>query len=82
LGWKHSRPSACLGRPWTRVDAYFEPTIAEILRDEVGYARMTSGVTFELPDPPKVLARWRATVDAMLAEPKTDSGFAVDAGTR
>jgi hypothetical protein len=52
--------------------AYFESTVADILRDEVRYARMTSGVTFELPDPPAVLARWRATVDAMLAAPGTD----------
>lgn len=60
--------------------ACFESTITEILRDEVTYARMTSGVTFELPDPTTVLARWRATIDAMLAEPSTESGSSGDAG--
>jgi hypothetical protein len=48
--------------------AYFRATIEDILRDDVTYARMTSGVTFELPDAPRVLARWKVTVAAMLQE--------------
>jgi hypothetical protein len=50
-----------------RHHAYFRATIADVLRDDVTYARMTSGVTFELPDAATVLARWKDTVAAMLA---------------
>jgi hypothetical protein len=50
-------------------NARFDAEIEEILHDRVTYARITSGVTFELPDPVAVLARWRATVDALLAAP-------------
>jgi hypothetical protein len=54
--------------------AYFEATVEEVLRDEVTYARMTSGITFELPDPGAILPRWRATVDALLGAPAVGEG--------
>jgi hypothetical protein len=47
--------------------AFFMATIQDVLADEVTYARLTSGITFELPDRDRVLARWQATVDAMRA---------------
>jgi hypothetical protein len=61
--------------------AYFDGTIEEVLEDEVSYARMTSGITFELPDTDKVVARWRATVDALLAAPGVE-GAPVGEGGR
>jgi hypothetical protein len=45
--------------------AAFHGHVATVRRDEVGYARLTSGITFELPDPPQVVARWRATIAAL-----------------
>jgi hypothetical protein len=47
--------------------AAFHGRVAEVRRDEVGYARLTSGVTFELPDEPAVVARWRETIEALRA---------------
>jgi hypothetical protein len=47
--------------------AFFIATIQDVLADEVTYARLTSGITFELPDRERVLARWQATLDAMRA---------------
>jgi hypothetical protein len=65
--------------------ATFEGAIVDILRDEVTYARMTRGLTFDLPDAPKVLARWQATVAALLGaesgdEPTEGPGTGRDAG--
>jgi flavin reductase (DIM6/NTAB) family NADH-FMN oxidoreductase RutF len=45
--------------------AAFEGSVAEFRRDEVGYARLTNGITFELPDAPAVVARWRETIEAL-----------------
>jgi hypothetical protein len=56
------------GRAGGMAHAHFEGSIAEILRDEVTYARMTSGITFELGNPSTTVERWRATVAAMLAD--------------
>lgn len=39
-----------------------------ILEDVVGYATLESGVTFTLPKPERVLARWRAQVAALREE--------------
>jgi hypothetical protein len=47
--------------------AVFEARLASLQRDEVPYARLVSGISFELPDPGPVVARWRATVDALRA---------------
>jgi hypothetical protein len=52
--------------------ACFGAAIEDVLHDRVTYARITSGVTFELPDPEPVLARWRATVEALLAAPEIE----------
>jgi hypothetical protein len=45
--------------------AYFAGSVEESFRDTVGYARLTGGITFELPDRAAVVARWQATIDAM-----------------
>jgi hypothetical protein len=47
--------------------AFFIVTVQDVLADEVSYARLTSGVVFELPDPERVISRWQSTVDAMRA---------------
>ncbi len=45
--------------------AVFDGRVAGVRRDEVGYARLTSGITFDLPDAPAVVARWRETIEAL-----------------
>ena len=45
--------------------AAFHGSVAEVRRDEVGYARLTSGIVFELPDAATVVARWRETIEAL-----------------
>jgi hypothetical protein len=45
--------------------AAFEAEVAAVRRDEVGYARLRSGITFDLPDAAAVVGRWRTTVDAL-----------------
>jgi hypothetical protein len=47
--------------------AAFVGRVAGVRRDEVGYARLTSGITFDLPDAPSVLARWGETIEALRA---------------
>jgi hypothetical protein len=47
--------------------AYFELQIEDILEDAVSYATLTSGVTYKLNEPEKVLPRWMATVAALRA---------------
>jgi hypothetical protein len=49
--------------------AYFRCRIEDILEDRVGYATLTSGVTFALPDPSSVLSRWTATIAALRGAP-------------
>jgi hypothetical protein len=43
----------------------FDCTVERVLSDEVGYARLMSGITFELPDRAGVVARWQATVERL-----------------
>ena len=45
--------------------AFFEMEIVEAMEDAVAYAKLTSGVTFQLANPGKVLPRWRETVTAL-----------------
>jgi hypothetical protein len=47
--------------------AAFDGRVAAVRRDEVGYARLASGITFDLPDAPAVVARWRGTIEALRA---------------
>jgi hypothetical protein len=48
--------------------ARFRCRVDEVLSDTVGYARLRSGITFELKDAEAVLARWAATIDALRRE--------------
>lgn len=43
----------------------FEADVEEALEDVVGYARVTSGIRFELVDAPDVVGRWEAAIAAM-----------------
>lgn len=45
--------------------AWFECAVRESLADTVTYARLTTGIEFELPDRARVLERWHAVIDAM-----------------
>jgi hypothetical protein len=45
--------------------AAFAGQVAGVRRDEVDYARLTSGITFDLPDAQAVVARWRRTIEAL-----------------
>jgi hypothetical protein len=47
--------------------ALFLTDVAGVWRDEVGYARITSGITFELPRQAEVVERWQETVESMRA---------------
>jgi hypothetical protein len=47
--------------------AYFETRVDEVLVDKVTYARITSGIAFELPDPATVIGRWQQTIDMVRA---------------
>ena len=49
--------------------AVIDGRVAAVRRDEVAYARLRSGVTFDLPDEAAVVARWRATVEALRGHP-------------
>ena len=46
-----------LGRPLRR----FRASVVRVTADQAPYARLTSGVTFELKEPPAVHERWRET---------------------
>jgi hypothetical protein len=59
--------AADLGEPMVR--AVFDGRVAAVRRDEVPYAALRSGITFDLVDPAPVLARWRATIDALRDAP-------------
>jgi hypothetical protein len=52
-----------LGGPHVR--ATFDAIVVEVRTDEVPYATLTGGITFDLPDPKPVIERWRATVDSL-----------------
>ena len=45
--------------------AAFDARVRSVARDEVPYARLRTGITFELPERAPVLARWAAMVAAM-----------------
>jgi hypothetical protein len=45
--------------------ARFDLTVEDVQEDRVEYARLTSGVRFELPDPESVVSRWRHTLEAL-----------------
>ena len=45
--------------------AVFHATVLSAARDEVPYARLQSGITYELAEPTETLGRWRATVAAL-----------------
>ena len=45
--------------------AFFEMEIVEAMEDAVAYAKLTSGVTFQLANPGVVLPRWRETIAAL-----------------
>lgn len=47
--------------------ALFDTEVTVVWRDEVDYARVTSGVTFELPRQVEVVQRWEKTVDMLRA---------------
>jgi hypothetical protein len=46
--------------------------VVGVRTDAVGYAQITSGITFELPDPEQVLPRWRATIAELLRVARRD----------
>jgi hypothetical protein len=47
--------------------AYFAGRVVAVDEDRVGYARITSGITYELPDPQPVLLRWDRQLDQLRA---------------
>jgi len=49
--------------------AVFDGRLASARRDEVPYARLRSGITFDLPDADTVVARWRSTVEKLRSHP-------------
>jgi hypothetical protein len=56
--------------------AYFECAVDEVLVDKVTYAKITSGISFELPDPETVLGRWQQTIDLLRAAPPVPAAAA------
>ena len=55
--------------PLTVADARLEAfscSVNRVLADEVGYATLTSGIRFDLPDRVAVVDRWQATIKALL----------------
>lgn len=50
------------------VHASFRAEVRDVLRDAVAYARLAGGIAFELPDAPRVLERWRETIEALRSE--------------
>jgi hypothetical protein len=47
--------------------ARFAGRVVAVDEDRVGYARITSGITYELPDPQPVLQRWGRQIDQLRA---------------
>jgi hypothetical protein len=54
--------------------AHFRCDVEEVLSDAVGYARLTSGVTFELKDSAAVVSRWDATIQTLREAAAIPSG--------
>ena len=48
----------------TTLDS-FSCSVTRVLRDEVDYATLTSGIRFELPREDEVVARWERTMTAL-----------------
>lgn len=59
LGLRARRAGEIPGPP---PRAAFEARVETARRDEVPYARLLGGITFELEDGADVVARWRATI--------------------
>jgi hypothetical protein len=49
--------------------AVFDGRVAAVRRDEVPYARLESGITFDLSDRPAVVTRWRSTIGELRRHP-------------
>jgi hypothetical protein len=47
--------------------AYFVLRVDDVLEDAADYATLTSGVTFQLKEPERVVPRWQHTVSALRA---------------
>jgi hypothetical protein len=47
--------------------AYFMLKVEDVQEDSADYARLTTGITFELKSPEQVVPRWQHTVDALKA---------------
>jgi hypothetical protein len=47
--------------------AYYVLQVEDVQEDSADYAKLTSGVTFKLKDPARVVPRWQHTVDALRA---------------
>jgi hypothetical protein len=47
--------------------AYFALTVQDVQEDSADYARLTSGVTFELKQPAQVVPRWEHTLRGLRA---------------
>jgi len=45
--------------------ARFDLTVEDVQEDRVDYAKLTSGVRFELPDAQSVVSRWEHTIEAL-----------------
>jgi hypothetical protein len=45
--------------------AVFDGRVTEVRRDQVSYAVLQSGITFNLPDRAQVLTRWNATIEQL-----------------
>jgi hypothetical protein len=69
-----ARRAADLAPPVGR--AVFCGRVASVRRDEVPYAVLLSGITFDLPDPAPVLERWRSTIDALRRVTAPSGGLA------
>ncbi len=61
----------------------FDAAVLSVVRDEVAYAELVSGIAFTLPDADSVLGRWADTVAALRALPdRTAGGLSADVDTR
>jgi hypothetical protein len=56
--------------------ACFVARVVDVKEDMVGYAEITSGIVFELPNPVAVISRWTLTLEALrqVAEGKESYG--------
>jgi len=54
--------------------AVFDGRVLSVRRDEVPYARLTSGITYELPERAEVVERWASTIDKLRGHPGCEPG--------